>query len=92
MLAALCDALGVGFDARMLSWPPGPRPTDGVWAKHWYTSVERSTGFNRLRASSKPVPPELEPLVEAAQPIYERLAAHRLQPRAPGQAQAPGQA
>jgi len=89
-LAALCDALGVGFDARMLSWPPGPRSTDGVWAKHWYGSVERSTGFNRLRASSKPVPPGLESLVEAAQPIYERLSAHRLQPCAPGRARAPG--
>ena len=82
MLDALCAAVGVPFDARMLSWPPGPRHTDGVWAKHWYASVERSTGFNPLRANSKPVPPALAPLVEAAQPIYERLAAHRLRPDA----------
>jgi hypothetical protein len=80
MLDALCRAVGVRFDARMLSWPPGPRPTDGVWAKHWYVSVERSTGFNPLRAKSKPVPRALAPLVEAAQPIYDRLAAHRLRP------------
>ena len=80
MLAALCQAVGVTFDARMLSWPPGPRTTDGVWAKHWYASVERSTGFNPLRATSKPVPPALAPLAEAAQPIYDRLAAHRLRP------------
>lgn len=80
MMAALCAALGVDFDARMLSWPPGRRRTDGVWAKHWYASVERSTGFNPLRAGSKPVPRPLEPLVQAALPIYERLAAHRLPP------------
>jgi hypothetical protein len=80
MLAALCRALGVNFDARMLSWPPGRRDTDGVWAKHWYASVERSTGFNPLRATSKPVPLALAPLVEAAQPSYDRLAAHRLRP------------
>ena len=78
MLAALCAAVGVAFDTRMLSWPPGPRPTDGAWARHWYASVERSTGFNPLRAHTKPVPPPLAPLVEAAQPVYERLAAHRL--------------
>lgn len=83
MLTALCAAVGIGFDARMLSWPPGTRATDGVWAKHWYGAVERSTGFNPLRANSKPVPPMLQPLVEAAQPIYERLATHRLRP-APG--------
>lgn len=80
MLASLCAALGVPFDARMLSWPPGPRATDGVWARHWYASVHRSSGFNPLRASSKPVPPALTPLIEIARPIYERLAAHRLQP------------
>lgn len=80
MLAALCAALGLGFDARMLSWPPGPRATDGVWSKYWYASVERSTGFNPLHAGRKPVPQALEPLVEAATPIYERLAAHRLRP------------
>ena len=79
-LTALCEALGVEFDARMLSWPPGPRPTDGVWAKHWYSAVERSTGFNRMRAAAKPVPPRLEGLVEDSLPIYERLAAFRLKP------------
>ena len=80
MLAALCESVGIAFDARMLSWPAGPRSTDGVWAKHWYHAVERSTGFNPLRAHSKPVPAALAPLVDAARPIYERLAAHRLQP------------
>lgn len=80
LLAALCAVLGVDFDARMLSWPPGRRSTDGVWARHWYAAVERSTGFDPLRAGSKPVPRSLEPLVEAALPIYERLAAYRLQP------------
>lgn len=77
-LAALCKAVGVEFDARMLSWPPGPRPSDGIWAKHWYTSVNASTGFMRPRAGGKPVPRALESLVEAAWPIYERIASHRL--------------
>lgn len=86
MLAALCTALGIEFDARMLSWPPGRRSTDGVWARYWYAAVERSTGFSPLRAGSKPVPRALEHLVAAAMPIYERLAAHRLRPIAVGAA------
>ncbi len=45
MLAALCDALGIAFDPAMLSWLAGPRPTDGVWARHRNDSVPRSTGF-----------------------------------------------
>ena len=52
-LRALCAALGVPFSASMLSWPAGPRPSDGVWAPYWYDSVRRSTGF----APAAPGPP-----------------------------------
>jgi hypothetical protein len=81
MLRALCAALGVAFDPGMLSWAPGPRPTDGVWAAHWYGAVERSTGF----APPRPAPPlreALRPVVEACRPHYERLAAVRIAPAA----------
>jgi len=78
-LEALCDALGIGFDPAMLSWPAGPRPTDGVWAKYWYDNVWRSTGFGPYRESATAdLPPELEPLAAACQPYYDELAAHRL--------------
>ena len=76
-LRALCAALRVPFDERMLSWPAGPRPTDGVWASHWYQSVWRSTGFGQPRPPADPSP-ELLPVIEAALPFYERLARHRL--------------
>lgn len=52
-LAGLCDALGIGFDEAMLSWPAGRRDSDGVWAPHWYSGVWASTGF----AASSPAPP-----------------------------------
>src|ERR1700736_397988 len=45
MLRSLCDGIGVEFDKAMLSWPPGLRDTDGIWAKHWYDDVARSTSF-----------------------------------------------
>jgi hypothetical protein len=48
-LRALCDALGVAFTPRMLSWPAGPRESDGVWAPHWYANVWKSTGFEKPR-------------------------------------------
>jgi hypothetical protein len=78
-LECLCDALGIGFDPAMLSWPPGPRSTDGVWARYWYDSVWRSTGFGPYRESAAAeLPPELEPLAAACQPFYEELRVHRL--------------
>ena len=78
VLAALCAALGIEFTSRMLSWPPGRRATDGVWAKHWYASVERSTGFGGERKEHAPMPAELEPLHRECRPLYEALHAHRL--------------
>ncbi len=79
MLSALCAALGIPFEERMLSWPPGPRPEDGVWAPHWYQNVWKSTGFTPLESSSEPLPAHLEPLLERCRPFYEELHAHRLQ-------------
>jgi hypothetical protein len=78
VLDRLCDALGIVFDPVMLSWPPGRRATDGVWAPHWYASVERSTGFAPYDATPPVVPDRLRHLVEQARPFYDELAAGRL--------------
>ncbi|MBL9031724.1 MAG: HAD family hydrolase [Phycisphaerae bacterium] len=77
-LAALCAAVGVAFDARMLQWAPGPRPTDGVWARHWYANVEASTGFEPYRERAEPLPEGLEPVLREARGLYERMHRHRL--------------
>lgn len=79
LLRALCDRLGIEFDPRMLHWEPGPRSTDGVWAEHWYGSVEQSTGFAPYVPKSAPLSPELEALYEECLPHYRELHALRLQ-------------
>jgi hypothetical protein len=76
-LRRLCAALGIPFDESMLHWPAGPRDTDGVWAPHWYAAVQASTGFAPYRPAPAEVPARLRPLVAAAQPYYDELAAHR---------------
>jgi sulfotransferase family protein len=84
MLKRLCDELGIIFDDRQLHWPPGPRPTDGVWAKYWYAAVEKSTGFEPCRPRTQPLPGHLEParglepLLASCRPYYNELHAHRL--------------
>jgi hypothetical protein len=78
VLAALCQALGVPFDARMLAWPPGPRDSDGVWAPYWYDSVRASTGFASYRPPAAPLPARLEPLAEQCLPYFDRLHRYRL--------------
>ena len=80
LLERLCAAVGVPFDERMLSWPPGRRPTDGVWAQHWYANVEETTGFAPYRAPAAPLADALKPLAEASAPYYRRLYEHRMRP------------
>jgi len=80
MLRALCAALGVPFSDRMLWWPAGPRPTDGVWGKYWYDRVEKSTGFEPSPVQRRLV--ELAPSAAAIEarcrPLYQRLREHSL--------------
>ncbi|WP_295635587.1 HAD family hydrolase [Novosphingobium sp.] len=84
MLAALCAAVGIAFDApildAMLAWPAGPRASDGVWAPAWYDAVHRSTGWAPLRppARKEALPAAHQRIVEQAMPFYESLARHRL--------------
>jgi Sulfotransferase domain len=78
-LRALCAALGVPFSPSMLSWPAGPRPSDGVWAPHWYDSVWRSTGFVPARPGPPAaLDPALEPLLADCLPYYERLRKNKI--------------
>jgi Sulfotransferase domain len=78
ILGLLCQAIGVEFDEAMLSWPPGLRETDGVWAKHWYGEVARSTSFQPYRPKNEPVPASLREIHERCGECYDRLYQHRL--------------
>lgn len=80
MLERLCAALAIPFTDAMLSWPAGPRPTDGVWAPYWYDAVEKSTGFQPYRPKNEPVPPALTPLLAQAEAIYGQLHSLRIRP------------
>jgi hypothetical protein len=81
MLTQLCEAVGIGFDESMLSWPPGLRETDGAWAPAWYAKVEKTTGFGRYKPKDEAVPSQLEHLVPECERIYQELRKYKLQPR-----------
>jgi hypothetical protein len=77
-LGLLCDVLGVELQEAMLSWAPGLRPTDGVWAKHWYKEVVHTTGFRPYTPRAEPVPEQWTELYRRCLECYEELYAHRL--------------
>lgn len=77
-LGGLCAALGIPMVPRMLRWPAGPKPYDGVWAPHWYNAVHASTGFEEPEGALPALSGAEADLAAAALPFYERLAQHRL--------------
>ncbi|HEX6198569.1 MAG TPA: hypothetical protein VFZ37_21880 [Jiangellaceae bacterium] len=76
-LRALCDMTGLEFTGRMLSWPAGPRDSDGVWAPHWYDAVWKSTGFAPYQERRPALSGSAAEAAEAAWPMYEYLHARR---------------
>jgi hypothetical protein len=74
----LCAWLDVPFTTDMLTWPPGPRDSDGVWAPHWYDAVRRSTGFEPWRPRAVDLSPHDAAVVDACRDAYRTLHALRL--------------
>lgn len=73
VLTELCENIGIPFDEAMLSWKDGARTEDGYWAKYWYKSVHKSTGFAPYKSKTQPFPERLKPLLEECIPYYEKL-------------------
>ncbi|HKE49631.1 MAG TPA: hypothetical protein VKB52_16310 [Rhodanobacteraceae bacterium] len=77
-LRALCAKLGMPFTKRMLTWPAGPRASDGIWAPHWYAAVWKSTGFEAPRERNVRLDGDAQRVSDACRGDYEALKRHRL--------------
>jgi hypothetical protein len=77
-LRLLCEAVDVEFGKSMLSWPPGLRETDGIWAKHWYGEVAKTTSFQPYHPKASEVPVRMHEIYERSLQCYQQLYEHRL--------------
>jgi Sulfotransferase domain len=78
-LSALCAALDIPWTESMLRWPAGRHPQDGVWASHWYSRVECSTGFESEKDVEIPsLEPHLQAVADACHDAYQFMARFRL--------------
>ena len=73
ILKELCQHLGIAFDTSMLSWESGPKPEDGVWARHWYKNTPESSSFSNKESSRDPMPEKFLPVLEEATVLYDNL-------------------
>ena len=72
ILKQLCSHLNLEFVDSMLSWPAEPRKEDGIWAKYWYQSLHKSTGFQSYQAKPN-FPDVLKQVLSECMPYYEKL-------------------
>jgi hypothetical protein len=75
----LCEWLQIPFSGAMLSWPAGPRESDGVWAPHWYATVRASTGFEPWKPRDTILSEHEAAVADACRPVYDALLARRVQ-------------
>ena len=78
IMRELCRQLSIPYMSDMLSWPAGPKACDGMWAKYWYDSVHKSTGFSQDKLSSRaystdPLTPRQVELYRQMLPFYDLL-------------------
>ena len=78
MLRLLCERLGIGFDPAMLSWESGPSKDDGIWGKHWYDSIWKSTGFAPPEVNPAPLPGHLRSLCDKIWPDFLAVEKYKI--------------
>ncbi len=77
-LKTICVSCGIPFLPAMLSWAPGPKKADGVWAKYWYENVHASSGFQEYQEEEIHLLSKLQKVYETAVPFYEKLKKHAI--------------
>jgi len=73
VLKSFCRKVKIPWDVRMLEWEPGLKKYDGVWAKHWYSSVMNSSSFKPIDKKEIFLNENEKKIVKKAMPIYEEL-------------------
>ncbi len=73
ILTEVCADLGIEFQPQMLSWAEGGIAEDGIWAKHWYHNVHKSTRFSPYKKKDAQVPRHLQELLTECNGYYRHL-------------------
>ena len=73
VLKKVCQWLDIPFVSQMTKWEPGALPQDGIWAKHWYHNVHKSSGFKEYKPKNEEVPEQLSDLLTECDYYYQLL-------------------
>ena len=79
-LNKLCELIEIPFSHKMLKWKVGSRESDGLWGKHWYKNVIKTTGFitkNSVKSDYN-FTQDMKDILEIIRPAYKKLAEYSI--------------
>jgi len=78
MLKKLCHLLEIPFLEQMLSWPMGPRDSDGIWGKYWYRNVVKTSSFSNPPKKNEKFPKEFSSLLDECNEYYKQIEKYKI--------------
>ena len=72
-LKKICKLLKIQFTNKMLNWPKGRRPTDGIWSKVWYKNVEKSSTFSPYIKEEINIPKKYKKVYEESLKYFNKM-------------------
>tara|TARA_Y100000816_G_scaffold185408_1_gene134544 strand:- start:16 stop:732 length:717 start_codon:yes stop_codon:yes gene_type:complete len=73
ILSQWCNNINIEFDSSMLRWSKGNHPQDGIWWKHWYDNVIKTTHFQKFSKSKNELDAKYQPIYDEALDYYKKL-------------------
>lgn len=78
ILTLWCEHLGINFSKSMLEWEKGYHPNDGIWSKHWYNNVIKSSSFERIRRNDDDIKDNYLEIYEECMFYYNQMKKFKL--------------
>lgn len=73
ILSQWCNKIDLEFNDSMLRWDKGNHPQDGIWWKHWYDNVIKTTHFKKFSANERDLDKKYQLIYDEALDYYNKL-------------------
>lgn len=73
ILSQWCKHLDIEFDSSMLKWSKGNHPQDGIWWKHWYDNVIKTTHFQKFHSIQNKLDTKYQSIYDESLDYYNKL-------------------
>ena len=77
VLSSWCESININFDKSMLSWSEGSHKNDGIWWKHWYDNVIKTTGFKKYQKKDISIENKYDSIYNESMTYYNYIKASK---------------